>query len=100
MTTIQKEQVVCASIMDYPGAKLSPALCTVIAYWPMFDSVEASKVGEGIAKCLDKGWRPAPRLVALNLEPQYKHWTRHPVFKDSLPLSCAESVALDLLPHY
>ena len=100
MTIIQEEQALVASVMESPGERLSHNICTALAYWPFYDSVEASKVAEGVAKCLDKGWRPTPRIVAITLEPQYKHWTNHKIFKDALPLSCAESLALHLIPHY
>ena len=51
-------------------------------------------------KCIKKGLVPKPETVALNLEPQYKHWVKHKIFTEGLPLRLADFEAQGLLQHY
>lgn len=101
MTTTKLEQVLCASVMDDHTAKLSPVICTALAYAPeMWESPEAAKVAEGINRAIRKG-RPTHRtVVAQMMSPGWNVWLDHPMFNDGLPLSCVEQQANDLLNHY
>jgi len=98
---IATEQLIVASVLssethDKPGT----CLCTALAYWPYWDSPEASKLAEGITKCIHKGWRLKPKNVKLHLGPDFKRWVDHPTFSQGLPYSCVEDEARQLLPHY
>jgi hypothetical protein len=100
---IATEQLIVASVLssethDKPGT----CVCTALAYWPYWESPEASKLAEGITKCIHKGWRLKPKNIKVLLEPDYKPWVDHPIFgpNKGLPFSCVEGEARALLPHY
>ncbi len=101
MTHTQRECIVVASVLSSPEAKPGPNVCTVLAHWPYFESPEASKVAEAVTVCIRKGWA-THRKTVMKLAGVYKEWTNHPMFSDhnALPLSCAESAALELIPVY
>lgn len=101
MTTTKLECCLCSSVLDAPTAKLSPVICTALAYAPeMWESPEAAKVAEGINRAIRKG-RPTHRAVVdLLMDRDYREWLKHPVFNDGLPLSCIEHQVKDLLVIY
>jgi len=100
MTIAKKECVVVASVLMDDG-KPGPNICTALAYAPTYwESPEAGKLAEAIVKVVGRGFRPSATMVKAMLEECYKPWIDHPTFKDGLPLSCAESVAAELLPVY
>jgi hypothetical protein len=109
---VASECVVCASVLASAERQswwfrcdreqLGPKVCTVLAHWPYFESVEARLVAEGLTKCIRKGWRLTRPNVARMMPPECEEWLDHPDFSDTnaIPLSCAESEAMRLLPTY
>ncbi len=99
----ESECVVVASVLTYPHERpVPPAVCSVIAFHEYFESVEAHLVAEAILKAQNKGWRPTRLNVGRLLTEELRGWMRHPTFSENnaLPLSCAESEAMWLLPRY
>lgn len=105
MTITQLEYTVCASFLwePQPAPKPGPNLCTAIAFAPTYwESPEASKVADGIGKCMRKGWRVTPKNVGRLLEKDYAPWLSHKSFSDrnALPFSVVEHEAYNLVRHY
>ena len=96
------ECVLVGSVLENPTAKLGPNICTALAYAPEYwDSVEAAKVAEGINKCIRDRRPTHPSLVKWGtLDREYRDWVDHPMFKDTLPLSCMEPDAIRLVERY
>jgi len=100
MTITKKECVIVASVLLDDG-KPGPNVCTALAYAPTYwESPEAAKLAEAIVKVVARRFRPSAPMVRAAVDPQYCGWIDHPMFRDGLPLSCAESVAAELLPVY
>jgi len=100
MTIAKKECVIVASVLLDDG-KPEMNVCTALAYAPTYwESPEAAKLAEAMLRCTRHGWKIGPETVRNMLNKEYRPWLDHPTFKDGLPLSCAESVAAELLPVY
>jgi len=100
MTISKKECVIVASVLLDDG-KPGPNVCTALAYAPTYwESPEAAKLAEAMLRCTRHGWRVTAENVRIMADKEYRPWIDHPTFKDGLPLSCAESVAAELLPVY
>ncbi len=102
MTTSESECIVVASVLCEPHGKPGPATSTVLAFWPWFDSPEASKLAEGVVACAKRGWRTTPKNVARMVPSDFKDWVNHPTFGEfnALPLSCCEVAAKPLVKRY
>ena len=103
MTNIEREQILVASILDDPKAKWGPNVSTALAYAPDYwESVEAAKLAEGIVFCFVKNQNPWPSMVRSKVGWDYVQCFQHPIFgpSNALPMSCAETVAGELLPGY
>jgi len=99
VTITKSECVIVASVLlddGKPGANV----CTALGFWHYWESPEAAKLAEGILLCHQMNWKITPYNMRIMVSKEYKKWIDHPVFRDGLPLSCAESVAADLLPVY
>ena len=95
------ECVLVGSVLENPTAKLGPNICTTLAYAPEYwDSVEAGVVATAINRALREGRPTHPSVVKRMLSPEYQGWTDHPMFKDTLPLSCMEPDAFRLVERY
>ena len=100
MTIAKKECVVVASVIMEDG-KLGPNVCSALAYAPTYwESPEASKLAEVIIRVIRRGFKPSAPMIKAITDSEYRPWIDHPMFRDGLPLSCAESVAAELLPMY
>ena len=99
MTITKSECVIVASVLLDDG-KPGPNVCTALGFWNYWESPEAAKLAEAMLWCHKKGWKVSPENVRCALSKEYQPWIDHPTFKDGLPLSCAESVAAELLPVY
>ncbi len=109
---VASENTVCASVLACAERQswwyfrdrdtLGPNVCTVLAHWPYFESVEAGIVAAGLTRCIRKGWRLTRANVGRVMTAEEGEWLTHPDFSDTnaIPLSCAESEAMRLLPHY
>jgi hypothetical protein len=103
MTNIEREQILVASILDDPKAKWGPNVSTALAYAPDYwESVEARDIAQRIVMCHVKGVEPSPGAVKKINGWIHVTWINHPTFSssNSLPMSCAETVAGELLPGY
>lgn len=100
MTQSEKECCLVASILECPTAKLGPNACTALASWVYWSSPEASKLAEAIGKVIGRGKVPSRAMVRAVVELQYVDWVSHSSFMASLPVSCLETLAGELLPGY
>jgi len=110
MTNIEREQILVASILDDPKAKWGPNVSTALAYAPDYwESVEAKPIAWAIVQFHVKGKIPDRLEIQAYLNkgaggwfPEVSKFIEHPTFgpSNALPMSCAETVAGELLPGY
>jgi hypothetical protein len=102
MTTITKECVLVASIFDNPTGKFGASLCTALAHWEWWESVECKILAQAIVTCMDKQKIPSRSFVRPQLREDYRDWPFHPMFgaTNALSLELADHEAASLLPIY
>ena len=104
MTTkesVELECVLVASVFENPTIKPGPNMSTALAYAPDYwDSVEAGIVAGGIREATKRGRPTHRKVVEFILNPLYRGWLNHPMFKEGLPLSCIEPEAMKLVRRY
>ncbi len=102
MTTIEKECVLIASIFDNPTGRFGESLCTALAHWEWWESVEAKLLAEAIRECLDDQKVPSRSFVRAKLPRDLGDWPFNPVFgpDNALSLELADHEAASLLPIY